>query len=343
MKSPWVNAAVLIILVTLLVTGYFGLVNGEEGRAWRLWLHGVAAYALIVLFVWKSQVILDAFRRKNKWTRERVAFAIMLVSLLITVVMGLVWTFNGPVHWGGFSLVSLHIYLAIPMMLVVVWHIRRMKFIFKVKGTLDRRLFIGTAVSATVGLLLWRTTDIAKGLTGKLGAERRFTGSYERGSFTGNFPATSWIFDYPAPIDKATWQLKVDGAVQQPLTIGYDDLLAMPAHTADVLLDCTSGWFSTQTWQGVLLTDLLAQAGLLETAVSVTVTAVSKYNRRFAIDDLDDVFLAYNVADVPLAHGHGAPVRLVVPQQRGYDWVKWVDHITVNTTSAHLQSPLPLR
>ncbi|GIK55427.1 MAG: molybdopterin-dependent oxidoreductase [Chloroflexi bacterium] len=39
----------------------------------------------------------------------------------------------------------------------------------------------------------------------------------------------------------------------------------------------------------------------------------------------------------------GVPVRLVVPHRRGYDWVKWVTHIHVNTTSAIWQSPLPLR
>ncbi len=343
MKFPWVNVSLLIILSTLFVTGYFGLVNGDAGSAWRLWLHGIAAYALIALFVWKSSVIFDAVRRKNKWTRERIVFAIMLFFLIVTVIMGLIWTYNGPVHLGGFSLISLHIYVAIPMMLIVVWHVRRMKFIFKIKGSLDRRLFMGTAVSALAGLILWRSTDVAKAFAGKLGAERRFSGSYERGSFTGNFPTTSWIFDDPDPIDTTTWQLTVDGAVRQAVSINYDELLAMPTQKLDVLLDCTSGWYTTQTWQGVLLRDVLAKAGLLETAVSVTVEAISKYNRRIPLDELDDVLLAYNVADEPLSHGHGAPVRLVFPNRRGYDWVKWVTHIRVNTTSALLQSPLPLR
>lgn len=343
MKFPWVNISLLVILITLTVTGYLGLVNGEAGRAWRLWLHGISAYALIALFVWKSSVIFDAFRRKNRWTRERIAFAIMLILLMLTVMMGLIWTFNGPIHWGGFSLISLHIYVAIPMMLIIVWHVRRMKFIFKVKGAIDRRLFLGTAVAAVAGLILWRTTDIAKAFAGKVGAQRRFTGSYEQGSFTGNFPATSWIFDNPDQIDKTTWHLNVDGAVRQNLSIGYDELLAMPAQTLDVLLDCTSGWYTMQTWQGILLQDVLAQAGLLDTAVSVTVEAVSKYKRRFPLDELENVLLAYNVAGAPLSHGHGAPIRLVSPNRRGYDWVKWVDHIQVNKTSANLQSPLPLR
>ncbi|MBK8900492.1 MAG: molybdopterin-dependent oxidoreductase [Anaerolineaceae bacterium] len=342
MKFPWSNVALLIILVTLTVSGYLGLVNGHEDAAWRLWVHGIAAYALIVLFVWKSRVILDAFIRKKKWTRGRVAFSVMLILLLVTVLMGLLWTFNGPIHLGGFSLVSLHIYVAVPVMLLLVWHVRRMKFIFKVKGTLDRRLFLGTAVSSLIGALLWRFSDVGKTAVGLEGAKRRFTGSYERGSFTGQFPSVSWIFDYPDLVNKEEWQLLVDGAVARPLSLSYSELLVRPTVEQEVLLDCTSGWYTTQVWQGVPLKQLLDEAGVLDTAVSVTIEAVSHYKRRFALADCDHFLLATHAAGVPLAHGHGAPLRLVAPQLRGYDWVKWVTRIHVNTTSAIWQSPLPL-
>jgi hypothetical protein len=65
MKAPWANVALLALLLTLVISGYLGLVSGEERSAWRLWLHGIAAYALIVLFVWKGAIILDAYRRKK--------------------------------------------------------------------------------------------------------------------------------------------------------------------------------------------------------------------------------------------------------------------------------------
>jgi DMSO/TMAO reductase YedYZ molybdopterin-dependent catalytic subunit len=44
-----------------------------------------------------------------------------------------------------------------------------------------------------------------------------------------------------------------------------------------------------------------------------------------------------------LSHGHGSPARLVAPGKRGFEWVKWVDHIEVNETSKWLQPPLPLQ
>ena len=137
MKAPWANVALLGILAALLVTGYLGLVSGQEQAAWRLWLHGIAAYALIVIFVWKGGIILDAYRRKNRWTRQRVLFAVLLALLLAVVGMGLLWTMQGPITIGGFSLVSLHIYVALPVMVLVAWHVWRQRFIFRVKGNLD--------------------------------------------------------------------------------------------------------------------------------------------------------------------------------------------------------------
>jgi DMSO/TMAO reductase YedYZ molybdopterin-dependent catalytic subunit len=33
------------------------------------------------------------------------------------------------------------------------------------------------------------------------------------------------------------------------------------------------------------------------------------------------------VTGAPLTHDHGAPVRLVVPGARGFQWVKWVTRV----------------
>jgi DMSO/TMAO reductase YedYZ molybdopterin-dependent catalytic subunit len=56
-----------------------------------------------------------------------------------------------------------------------------------------------------------------------------------------------------------------------------------------------------------------------------------------------DLLLATHVGGDPLSHGHGAPVRLVAPGKRGFEWVKWVTHVEVNRTGSWLQPPLPLQ
>ena len=56
-----------------------------------------------------------------------------------------------------------------------------------------------------------------------------------------------------------------------------------------------------------------------------------------------DYLLALAVAGRPLSDGHGFPVRLVAPDRRGVEWVKWIARIEVNETSHLWQPPLPLQ
>ena len=143
-----------------------------------------------------------------------------------------------------------------------------------------------------------------------------------------------------APIDPATWRLSVGGAVTVNLDFTVSDL--EPAGHRRATLDCTGGWYSEQDWSGTPLADLLERAGIRDGARSVEVIGVTGYRRRFSLADARSLLLATRVAGAPLSHGHGAPLRLVAPGRRGYDWVKWVVAVRVLTSDERLQSPLPL-
>lgn len=343
LKFSWANVALLLLLIALLVTGYFGMTNGRSAGAWLLWGHGIAAYGLLVLLVWKGQIVFDALRRKRIWTVPRVAFALMAVLLLMVLGSGLWWTFVGPTYLFGFSLISLHIYMAVLLMGLLLWHAWKMRFVFRLPRTLGRRLSLGTAAAAVIGLAGWLLARTGKETLDVKAAQRRFTGSYERDSFSNTFPSVSWIADYPPPVDADAWRLQISGAVARPFTLSYDDLQAMMTNAQETALDCTGGWYTNQLWRGVSLGRLLDEAGLLDEAASVTVEAVSGYKRRFPLPAARGYLLALVVAERPLRHGHGFPLRLVAPDRRGYDWVKWVARIHVNKGSALWQSPLPLQ
>ena len=84
------------------------------------------------------------------------------------------------------------------------------------------------------------------------------------------------------------------------------------------------------------------EAGLTAAGESVSVESVTGYGRRFSLGDARRLVLATDCAGRSLSHGHGFPLRLVVPDQRGYDWVKWVMRVRVVDSSHLLQPPLPL-
>jgi DMSO/TMAO reductase YedYZ molybdopterin-dependent catalytic subunit len=342
----------LILLLAQTATGYLGMTNGRESRAWILGLHGVVAYALVVLFFFKLLVVLDAWRRKKRWTAQRGGFLVSFVLLIVVLLSGLLWTLHGPIDVGGFSLVSLHIYIAVPLMILMLWHAWQMRFIRRVEGATGRRLFLAGLASMTGGLILWASAGRVKAWAGLLGAARRFTGSYENGSYTGAFPVVSWIADRPPPVDLGAWLLQIEGAVERPLRLTYEEILARPQVEVAAILDCTGGWYTAQRWQGLRLADLLAEVGTGPSAASVTFEAVSGYKRRFALAEAEGFLLALGTLNGedpagatfrPLDHGHGYPARLAATGRRGVEWVKWVTRIQVNETGPHAQSPLPLQ
>jgi hypothetical protein len=343
MRFPWANILLLLLLLIQLVTGYWGMVNGRHSFRWVLWLHGIGAYGIVILLFWKSDIILDAWRRRKRWTGSRFTFVFAALLLLLTLALGLMWTFQGPISLFGFSLVSLHIYLAIPLMILMLWHSWRMWFIWRVPGAAGRRLFLSGALFSLAGLSLWWGAGRTKLLLKLSGASRRFTGSYETGSDSGRFPVVSWIADRPRPEQLHGWRLRVSGAVQKPMAFSAEQLSQLTLDTMTATLDCTGGWYTTQDWVGVSIDQLLEMAGIKDNAGSITFRSVTGYQRRFSVAVAKSFLLALEVAGQPLSHGHGAPARLVASGRRGLEWVKWVTHIRVNRSGSLWQWPLPVQ
>ena len=178
---------------------------------------------------------------------------------------------------------------------------------------------------------------------GLSGAQRRFTGSYQPDVRTaaGVFPVVSWLNDRPPSVNLATWRLCVEGTVERKLELTLEDLDDTTEVTAAI--DCTGGWYSLQAWRGVPVATLLEAAAQAPGAASVTFTSATGYYRRFSLTEARNYLLATHVGGSPLSSGHGYPLRLVAPGKRGFEWVKWVEHIQVNTTPKWLQPPLPLQ
>lgn len=343
MRDAWVNLALLVVVLAELATGFVGLTNGAIGLRWLLWLHGIGGYAILVLLRWKGAIIRHAWVRHKPLDLPRGAAAALVVLLLTTLATGLIWTFSGRLLVAGSSVLTIHTALGIAMLPLLVWHAVWQRAVLQARALRARRAFLRLAGSGLAGLALWQGAGALSGVLAWPGSRRRFTGSYEVESPSGAFPTVSWLFDDPPPVDPATWRLVVDGAVDRPLSLGYAELLELDPTVLTATLDCTGGWFSTQVWEGVSVGYLLALARVRPGARSVTVTAVSGYSRRFALDVAASFILATKVAGIALPHGHGFPVRLVAPDHRGFEWVKWVSQLRVSESSELWQPPVPLR
>ena len=132
-------------------------------------------------------------------------------------------------------------------------------------------------------------------------------------------------------VDIAWYRLTIDGLVESPLSLTYDELKEYPAVTEVVLLICQYWFADNAEWTGVPVTTLLTEAGIKPGASEIVFHAMDGYITRLPLEvaQRDGVFLAYMVNGETLPAEHGYPLRLVVKGEFGSDWIKWIERIEV--------------
>ena len=140
----------------------------------------------------------------------------------------------------------------------------------------------------------------------------------------------SWVADRPRPLDQAGWALREEGLVARPIAFGLAELDG--PDQLDATLDCTGGFHTDQHWSGRQVGALLDMAGADPHAVWVSFVSVTGYRWSLPLAQARAALVATRVGGAPLAHGHGAPARLVAPGERGFVWVKWLVAIELRAT-----------
>ena len=133
----------------------------------------------------------------------------------------------------------------------------------------------------------------------------------------------------PTNIDN--YLLYINGLVNNPQTLTYAQILALPYITQTVEIACPDVIDETDQWTGVPLSTLLNTAGLMPESSEVVLTGADGYYIVLPLETVLDkgVFLAYQINGQALSEDRGYPLRLVVTGMDGGDWLRWVTNIEV--------------
>lgn len=165
---------------------------------------------------------------------------------------------------------------------------------------------------------------------------------------------------FPIPqIDLSTWRLRIEGEVETPLELTYEEITGMESRTIAVTMECAGngraflspaasgaqwerGAVSNAEWTGVPLADMLHRAGLMQSVCEVIFEGADSgeildppgpagdihYSRSMPLKKAnEDVLLAFKMNGDDLTPSHGAPLRLIVPGWYGMASVKWLTRI----------------
>jgi len=337
MSAAALDRLLAALVAAQVVTGLLTLRAGSPPTAVLFVVHGMLAGALavaVLLKLWRAVPRAVAARR---WGRLALA-SVLGVAAGVALVGGFAWVVSGRIVWvGPWTLLTIHVLAALVLIPIAVVHLvptrwrvlrpprRRPQAPAGRSRPISRRALLTVGVMGAVGVVGWMTANALEMLTG---GTRRFTGS--RFLPDGGIPPATTFYGEPAPlIDLAAWRLRVAGHVQRELLLSADELAALGSVDREEILDCTSGWALRTGWHGIPLGAVLDAASPHPLARSVVVRSATGWATSLSLAEARGALLATGVAGQPLPAGNGAPCRLVVPDRRGLDWVKWVVEISV--------------
>jgi DMSO/TMAO reductase YedYZ molybdopterin-dependent catalytic subunit len=136
----------------------------------------------------------------------------------------------------------------------------------------------------------------------------------------------------PQHVDIGHYGLEVSGLVAEPKTYTYDQVLAFPNYSKVVTIHCVEGWSVKILWQGVLIKDILRDAGTEPGANTIIFHSYDGYTTSLPLDYIltNEIMLAYKMNGVVLPPERGFPFQVVAESKLGYKWAKWVTGIEVS-------------
>ena len=137
----------------------------------------------------------------------------------------------------------------------------------------------------------------------------------------------------PQVIDNESYRLVVTGLVNNEIEYTYGDVISNHQLFEKVVtLHCVEGWDVTILWEGVLVRDLIEEAGVDSGAKVAIFYGYDGYSTSLPLDYIinNDILMAYKMNGVVLPPERGFPFQLVAESKYGYKWIKWITEIRLS-------------
>jgi DMSO/TMAO reductase YedYZ molybdopterin-dependent catalytic subunit len=163
------------------------------------------------------------------------------------------------------------------------------------------------------------------------------------GLFTKNYPpeiadrvppgqrlVKTWPVLHFGPIptfDGENWDLEILGLVENPFTLSFRELRALPTVKVEADMHCVTGWTTLDNeWEGVPFQAILERAEPKPEAKWVIAHCMHGYTSNLSLAAMSDhdVLLAWRNGGRDLTPEHGWPLRLVVPKRYAWKSAKWL-------------------
>ena len=134
-------------------------------------------------------------------------------------------------------------------------------------------------------------------------------------------------------VDIAKWTLELTGEVEQPVTLGYEQLRNLPATEVTTDIHCVTRWsrFDAQ-FRGVHWRELTKLCRPKPSAHFVIAHAEHGFTANVPLEALEDenALIVYEADGEPLTPDHGYPVRLFIPTKYFWKSAKWLRGIELS-------------
>src|SRR2546423_1832927 len=140
-----------------------------------------------------------------------------------------------------------------------------------------------------------------------------------------NFPVLDLGLRPAVPLDQ--WELKIGGRVEKPITLNWEQFLALPQFKDVSDFHCVTTWSQfDMEWEGVAFFTIAELVRPKSDATHVFFKSYDGYSTSNPLDVCldDDALIAHRLDDKLLSVEHGGPARVIISKRYAWKGAKFI-------------------